>query len=297
MITLTIYMSSFAGGTWVFEFQVKFYPPDPMSLKEDITRYQLCLQVRVDIFNGRLPCSFATYALLGSYTVQAELGDWDQKDYGRSTDYLNDFDFAPNQNQELLDKIQELHIDHKGQTPTVAEAHFLENAKKLALYGVDMHDVKDSTNKRLSLGICATGVLVYRDRLRIDRFVWPKILKLSYKRNTFYIKLRPSEFDPHEKTVSFLCDNHKLAKRLWKTCVEHHAFFRLKTSEAPNADTMFPRFNTRFRYSGRTALQARKAAEMQDRDEPHIARTAERRSTGGKKDPEGSSECCVDSEA
>ncbi|XP_052774510.1 band 4.1-like protein 3 isoform X8 [Mya arenaria] len=275
------------GGTWVFEFQVKFYPPDPMSLKEDITRYQLCLQVRVDIFNGRLPCSFATYALLGSYTVQAELGDWDQKDYGRSTDYLNDFDFAPNQNQELLDKIQELHIDHKGQTPTVAEAHFLENAKKLALYGVDMHDVKDSTNKRLSLGICATGVLVYRDRLRIDRFVWPKILKLSYKRNTFYIKLRPSEFDPHEKTVSFLCDNHKLAKRLWKTCVEHHAFFRLKTSEAPNADTMFPRFNTRFRYSGRTALQARKAAEMQDRDEPHIARTAERRSTGGKKDPEG----------
>ncbi|XP_052274241.1 protein 4.1-like isoform X5 [Dreissena polymorpha] len=268
------------GGTWVFEFQVKFYPPDPMSLKEDITRYQLCLQVRVDIFNGRLPCSFATYALLGSYTVQSMIGDYSLKDCGPGLGYLNDFDFAPNQNQELLEKIYELHESHKGQSAVVAEAHFLENAKKLAMYGVDMHDVKDSENKRLSLGICATGILVYRDRLRIDRFVWPKILKLSYKRNTFYIKLRPSEFDPHEKTVSFLIDNHKLAKRLWKICVEHHAFFRLKTADAPDNDTLFPRFNTRFRYSGRTAVQARKAAEMVDREEPPVERTAERRRSG-----------------
>ncbi|KAH3783391.1 hypothetical protein DPMN_161328, partial [Dreissena polymorpha] len=267
-------------GTWVFEFQVKFYPPDPMSLKEDITRYQLCLQVRVDIFNGRLPCSFATYALLGSYTVQSMIGDYSLKDCGPGLGYLNDFDFAPNQNQELLEKIYELHESHKGQSAVVAEAHFLENAKKLAMYGVDMHDVKDPENKRLSLGICATGILVYRDRLRIDRFVWPKILKLSYKRNTFYIKLRPSEFDPHEKTVSFLIDNHKLAKRLWKICVEHHAFFRLKTADAPDNDTLFPRFNTRFRYSGRTAVQARKAAEMVDREEPPVERTAERRRSG-----------------
>ncbi|XP_060604244.1 band 4.1-like protein 3 [Ruditapes philippinarum] len=270
------------GGTWVFEFQVKFYPPDPMALKEDVTRYQLSLQVRVDLFNGRLPCSFATYALLGSYTVQAELGDWEQKEYGDGVQYLHDFDFAPGQNQELLEKITELHKYHRGQTPTVAEAHFLENAKKLAMYGVDMHEVKDSENKKLALGICATGILVYDNRLRISRFVWPKILKLSYKRDTFYIKIRPGEFEPHERTISFRCDSHKLAKRLWKTCVEHHAFFRLKTADAPSNDTLFPRFNTRFRYSGRTAVQARKAAEMTDREEPHIARTAERRSMHDK---------------
>ena len=32
-------MNCVSGGTWVFEFQVKFYPPDPQSLKEDITRW------------------------------------------------------------------------------------------------------------------------------------------------------------------------------------------------------------------------------------------------------------------
>lgn len=269
------------GGTWVFEFQVKFYAPHPFTLKEDLTRYQLCLQVRVDIFNGRLPCSFVTYALLGSYTVQAELGDYDLVEYGGKIDYLKDFDFAPSQQLELLEKIAELHKHHKGQTPEEAESVFLENAKKLAMYGVDRHDVKDSENKPLTLGVCASGILVYKDRLRINRFVWPKILKLSYKRNIFYVQIRPGPHDPHEKTVGFRLDNHKLAKRLWKICVEHHAFFRLKDAE-PEPGTMFPRFNSKFRYSGRTQAQAKKAAEAQHRLEPHIARTAERRSLKDK---------------
>lgn len=43
------------------------------------------------------------------------------------------------------------------------------------------------------LGVCASGLLIYRDRLRINRFAWPKVLKISYKRNNFYIKIRPGE--------------------------------------------------------------------------------------------------------
>ncbi|EHB11849.1 Band 4.1-like protein 1 [Heterocephalus glaber] len=31
---------------------------------------------------GWLPCSFVTHALLGSYAVQAELGDYDAKEHG-----------------------------------------------------------------------------------------------------------------------------------------------------------------------------------------------------------------------
>lgn len=43
------------------------------------------------------------------------------------------------------------------------------------------------------LGVCGSGLLIYRDRLRINRFAWPKILKISYKRNNFFIKIRPGE--------------------------------------------------------------------------------------------------------
>lgn len=64
-------------------------------------------------------------------------------------------------------------------------------------------------------------------RLRINRFAWPKILKISYRRHGFYIKIRPGEFEQYESTVGFKLSNHRAAKRLWKVCVEHHTFFRL----------------------------------------------------------------------
>ncbi|KAH7974464.1 hypothetical protein HPB49_015730 [Dermacentor silvarum] len=257
---------------WEMSFEVKFYPPDPSQLQEDITRYQLCLQIRDDILSGKLPCSFVTHALLGSYLVQAELGDFDPEDHGRN--YLSEFRFAPNQTPELEDKVMELHKQHKGQTPAEAELHYLENAKKLAMYGVDLHQARDSEGVDITLGVCASGLLVYRDRLRINRFAWPKILKISYKRNNFYIKIRPGEFEQFESTIGFKLPNHKAAKRLWKVCVEHHTFFRLMSPEPAVKPRLFlPRFGSKFRYSGRTQYQTRQASARIDRPPPHFERT------------------------
>jgi band 4.1-like protein 1/2/3 len=153
----------FKSDPWILDFAVKFYPPEPAQLHEDITRYHLCLQVRNDILQGRLPCSFVTHALLGSYLVQSELGDYDPNEM-RDRNYLKDFKFAPNQTPELQDKVVELHKTHKGQTPAEAELHYLENAKKLAMYGVDLHPAKDSEGVDIMLGVCASGILVYRDK-------------------------------------------------------------------------------------------------------------------------------------
>lgn len=53
------------------------------------------------------------------------------------------------------------------------------------------------------LGVCANGLLIYRDRLRINRFAWPKILKISYKRSNFYIKIRPGEVSLAQSSLSY----------------------------------------------------------------------------------------------
>ena len=53
--------------------------------------------------------------------------------------------------------------------------------------------VKDKEGVEIVVGVCAAGILVYRDKLRINRFAWPKILKISYKRNNFSVKVRPGE--------------------------------------------------------------------------------------------------------
>ncbi|XP_050431478.1 protein 4.1 homolog isoform X3 [Adelges cooleyi] len=259
------------GEPWLLNFEMKFYPPDPNQLQEDITRYQLCLQIRNDILNGKLPCSFVTHALLGSYLVQSELGDFDIEEHKNNTDYLKEFKFAPNQTPELEEKVMELHRTHKGQTPAEAELNYLNNAKKLAMYGVDLHPAKDSEGVDIMLGVCSSGLLVHRDRLRINRFAWPKILKISYKRNHFYIKIRPGEFEQQEATVGFKLPNHRLAKKLWKTCVEHHTFFRLMTPEPTQKLGVFPRLGSRFRYSGRTHYETKKTPI--DRPAPKFQRS------------------------
>ncbi|XP_053873368.1 band 4.1-like protein 3 isoform X2 [Malaclemys terrapin pileata] len=263
------------SGAWQFSFNVKFYPPDPSQLSEDITRYYLCLQLRDDIVSGRLPCSFVTLALLGSYTVQSELGDYDPDEYG--SDYVSEFRFAPNHTKELEDKVIELHKSHRGMTPAEAEMHFLENAKKLSMYGVDLHHAKDSEGVEIMLGVCASGLLIYRDRLRINRFAWPKVLKISYKRNNFYIKIRPGEFEQFESTIGFKLPNHRAAKRLWKVCVEHHTFFRLLLPEAP--PKKFLTLGSKFRYSGRTQAQTRRASALIDRPAPYFERSSSKRYT------------------
>ncbi|KAM3928740.1 band 4.1-like protein 3 isoform 3-T3 [Leptodactylus fuscus] len=263
------------NGSWQFSFNVKFYPPDPSQLSEDITRYYLCLQLRDDIVSGHLPCSFVTLALLGSYTVQSELGDYDPEEYG--SDYVSEFRFAPNQTKELEDKVVELHKSYRGMTPAEAEMHFLENAKKLSMYGVDLHHAKDSEGVEIMLGVCASGLLIYRDRLRINRFAWPKVLKISYKRNNFYIKIRPGEFEQFESTIGFKLPNHRAAKRLWKVCVEHHTFFRLLLPEAP--PKKFLTLGSKFRYSGRTQAQTRRASALIDRPAPYFERSSSKRYT------------------
>ncbi|XP_074970781.1 protein 4.1 isoform X34 [Phalacrocorax aristotelis] len=264
------------GGPWDFTFNVKFYPPDPAQLTEDITRYYLCLQLRQDIITGRLPCSFATLALLGSYTVQSELGDYDPDLHG--PDYISEFKLAPNQTKELEEKVVDLHKTYRSMTPAQADLEFLENAKKLSMYGVDLHQAKDLEGVDITLGVCSSGLLVYKDKLRINRFPWPKVLKISYKRSGFFIKIRPGEQEQYESTIGFKLPSYRAAKKLWKVCVEHHTFFRLTSTEAI-PKSRFLALGSKFRYSGRTQAQTRQASALIDRPAPQFERTASKRAS------------------
>ncbi|XP_047539965.1 protein 4.1 homolog isoform X3 [Vanessa atalanta] len=256
---------------WVVRFAVKFYPPEPTQLQEELTRYQLVLAIRKDLLEGRLPCSTVTHALLASYLLQSELGDYEETENGAGL--CKQLKLVPPATctPEFEEKVVELHKTHRGQTPAEAELNYLENAKKLAMYGVDLHPAKDSENVDIALGVCSSGLLVHREKLRINRFAWPKILKISYKRHNFYVKLRPGEFEQFESTVGFKLANHRAAKKLWKTCVEHHTFFRLMSPEPAARSTLFPRLGSRFHYSGRTHYESRAAPP--NRSQPHFART------------------------
>ncbi|XP_035020391.2 uncharacterized protein LOC118114199 isoform X4 [Hippoglossus stenolepis] len=263
-----------SGAVYEFTFSVKFYPPDPAQLTEDLTRYFLCLQLRKDIMRGVLPCSFVTLSLLGSYAAQSDLGEYDPELHG--VDYAKDLSLAPGQSKELEEKVMELHRTYRSMSPAQADMLFLENAKKLAMYGVDLHQAKDLDGVDITLGVCSGGLMVYKDKLRINRFPWPKVLKISYKRSSFFIKIRPSEQEQYESTIGFKLPNYKASKKLWKVCVENHTFFRVSTVEPPSS-RRFLVLGSKFRYSGRTQAQTRQASSMIDRPAPRFTRSASKR--------------------
>ncbi|XP_029919707.1 protein 4.1 isoform X2 [Myripristis murdjan] len=265
------------GTNYNFTFNVKFYPPDPAQLSEDITRYYLCLQLRKDILQGRLPCSFVTLALLGSYALQSELGEYDPEVH--ASDYAKDMKLAQGQTKELEDKMMELHRTYRSMSPAQADMMFLENAKKLAMYGLDLHQAKDLDGVDIMLGVCSSGLMVYKDKLRINRFPWPKVLKVSYKRSSFFIKIRPSELEQYESAIGFKLPNYKASKKLWKVCVEHHTFFRLTSTEVATTPRKFLALGSKFRYSGRTQAQTRQASSLIDRPAPLFQRSSSKRNS------------------
>ena len=66
-------LSAGLGPDYTCIFRVKYYPEDPGALREEITRYHLFLQLKRDLFHGRLLCSIDDAAWMGSYIIQCKL--------------------------------------------------------------------------------------------------------------------------------------------------------------------------------------------------------------------------------
>ncbi|XP_068748062.1 band 4.1-like protein 2 isoform X2 [Montipora capricornis] len=250
--------SQLNGTSPHFAFVVKFYEPVPSHIKTDYTRYLMCMQLRDDINSGRLPCSFNNQAVLGSYVVQGDVGDYEAREHG--VDYLDGMVFAPNQTPELLEKIRLLHTDNRGLSPEEADLQYLKfAASKLVMYGVDAHPARDEQGSELLIGVSHEGIASYKDRLVVNRIPWSKIDYIKYKKKNFIVKSHPGELDTLTTRSVFKCPSEKAAKRLYKSCVEHHTFFRLTFSDPPpSRSTSLLKMGSKFRYSDRTLYQLHK---------------------------------------
>ncbi|KAL9964479.1 hypothetical protein ACROYT_G028125 [Oculina patagonica] len=256
----------------LFRFCVKFYPPDPALLQEEYTRYLFGLQIKRDLLSGRLKCSENTAALLASYIVQGELGDYD----GMScrTGYLSEFQFFPGQTSDSEKRISTYHKEHRGLLPADADYNLLDVARRLEMYGVTLYPAKDKDNVELFLAAANMGVSVFQNGSKINTFSWAKIRKLSFKRKRFLVKLHPEIFGHYKDVVEFQMSSRNACKSFWKIAITTHAFFRQNAGK-PIARTR-PRILSRgssYRYSGRTQKQIIEGCRTTFRQQPLFERS------------------------
>ncbi|XP_034152486.1 FERM domain-containing protein 3 isoform X2 [Esox lucius] len=261
-------------------FRVKFYPHEPMKIKEELTRYLLYLQLKRDVYHGRLLCPFADAAYLGACIIQAELGDYDPDEH--PPDYIRDFRLFPKQSLKLERKIIEIHKNElRGQSPALAELHLLQRAQTLETYGVDPHPCKDFTGSTAFLGFTATGFVVFQGNKRIHLLKWADVSKLKFEGKTFYVIGIQKEISLTGRmhcnlklVLTFHTSTPAACKHLWKCGVENQAFYKCaKSSQIKTVSSSNIFFKgSRFRFSGRVAKEVIEASSKIQRDPPEVRR-------------------------
>ncbi|XP_011256151.1 FERM domain-containing protein 5 isoform X2 [Camponotus floridanus] len=252
-------------------FRVKFYPPDPLRLKEEITRYQVYQQLKRDLLYGRLCCTPGEAALLVACIVQSELGDYDPEIHEEN--YISEHKLLKTQTPTIEEKAMEIHQGQlKGFTPEQAENYFLRIASQLDTYAVDPHPVKDpDKSTQLHLGINHCGILTFQDSRKIQHFRWSEVQKINFEGKMFIVHVTINE---KKHLVGFKCPTATNCRHVWRCAIEQMLFFTLpRASDAPvvSGGSIFS-WGYKFKYTGRTEREVLEEVGPLRKEEPPIQR-------------------------
>uniref|UniRef100_A0A8C5WWQ9 protein-tyrosine-phosphatase n=1 Tax=Laticauda laticaudata TaxID=8630 RepID=A0A8C5WWQ9_LATLA len=210
-------------------FGVVFYVPFVSQLQQEITRYQYYLQLKKDILEGNIPCTFEQAIHLAGLAVQADFGDYDQYE---SQEFLQRFALFPVgwlQDEKMLEeatqKVALLHQKYRGLTPPDAEMLYMQEVERMEGYGEETYPAKVKVN--FTEGLCQSMFYKYDNLFPFSVIIlficrWHDIANMTHNKSFFALELANKE-----ETIQFQTEDMETAKYVWRMCVARHKFYRL----------------------------------------------------------------------
>eukprot|EP00056_Hartaetosiga_gracilis_P011327 m.170240 g.170240 ORF g.170240 m.170240 type:complete len:1259 (+) comp13487_c7_seq1:79-3855(+) len=251
----------------IVEFGVRYFPPKPSKIVSPHTKYLLYLQLKENLATGRFKCPEHVATQLCALSVQADLGDFNEQMFKRS--YLSNLMLLPNQDR-VEEEIEKWHRALEKMTFTEAIQTFLSLSAKQDLYGVDLFQVKEKSQKHY-IGVHARGLTVFTENLKVlHKHKWKAIAELLFEKENFVLFVKPALKTQSLHRVEFTCETKKHSRALWAAAVQQHTFFR-RTSQPKvqvrsklgrfmSAKSQYPLRKARVNISGKTEYETREKA-------------------------------------
>ncbi|XP_032829819.1 FERM domain-containing protein 5-like isoform X1 [Petromyzon marinus] len=257
---------------YVLCFRVRFYPPDALALREEISRYLLFLQLKRDLRHGHLLAPAADMAWLIAFILQAETGDYDPEECTDDREARVAL-LPPAAHPSLLTHAHHLHRTQlRGQTPAQAEENFLQKVQELETYGFNPQPCRDVTGMPVLLGFTPPGLSVLQDGKRVIFLPWSEIRKLKFEGKTFHVHCVEKE---KRFTLPFHAASPTACKHVWRSAVDSQAFYQLERSSeiraVSSSNLLFRR--SKHRFSGRVAKEVLEASNRIQRHPPIVNRS------------------------
>nr|XP_054767114.1 tyrosine-protein phosphatase non-receptor type 4-like [Lytechinus pictus] len=270
-------------GTLYFHFQVKFFVTDPSKLLEEYTRYQYVLQLKKDLLEGRSP--------LGSMgDMEGELGGRGGCERGNKMESEGEGRMKEETRERGIKRMEKRKRGRDGvgqgtggggdEDPHSCNEFFRSPLGSMGntegelggragcedtlgseidigvdTLGSEIDIGVDTLGSEIDIGVVSAGLSIFQNGVRINQFSWAKIVKISFKRKQFFIQQRREIGETRDMVIGFNMTSYRACKNLWKSCVEHHTFFRMVDPQPPAKRRTFFQLGSKFRYSGRTESQ------------------------------------------
>ncbi|KAK4023685.1 hypothetical protein OUZ56_009084 [Daphnia magna] len=179
--------------------RMMYYVNDVSLLEDEMTWYHYFLQLKSDVMEGRLRCSYNEAVVLAGYRLQAEFGDHDPERH--TLQYLKEFVLVPKHlvtNESQLDAVTEAvaaqHSKLFGFPQPVAECWYIVEAQHLDGYGQERFLAKEEPAGEALVATSLQGILVMRNNTeRVVFYRWDDITNLLNQKRMFGIECQRSE--------------------------------------------------------------------------------------------------------